>query len=112
MRSERVGDQLRNILANIFISEIFIPEAGLLTITNVIMTDDLKIAKIFVSFLDNKESSENIIKIMKKKKQQIRYHVGNNIDLKYTPELRFYHDNTMENVENIGKLLNKIYKDD
>ncbi len=84
----------------------------MLTITDVKMTDDLKIAKIYISFLDNKESINNIIEILKNKKKQIRYHLGNNIDLKYTPELRFYYDDTMDNVENINKLINRIHKDD
>ena len=89
-----------------------IPEAGLLTVVDVKVTDDLKIANIYFSFLENKKPAEDVIKIIKAKKKQIRHHVRRNIDLKYTPEFRFYYDNTMEYVEKIDKLINKIHQDD
>ena len=39
-RPNRVGEEMRHFLGNLFISEIFIPEAGLLTVTKVKVTDD------------------------------------------------------------------------
>ena len=48
-------------MANIFLSVIYIPEAGLLTVTNVKVTNDLKIAKIYISFLENKKRVDYIV---------------------------------------------------
>ena len=53
-RMERVADELHQILGNMFINELFIAEAGLLTVTQVKLTDDLKLAKVYLSFLENK----------------------------------------------------------
>ena len=111
-RSERVGDEMRNILANIFISKIHIAEAGLLTVTNVKVTDDLKIAKIYISFLENKKIVDELMKVLIEKKKIIRYYVSLELQLKYIPELRFYHDDTMENAEKIDKLMHKIHNHD
>ena len=111
-RSERVGDEMRNILANIFISKIHIAEAGLLTVTNVKVTDDLKIAKIYISFLKNKIMVDGLMKVLKERNKIIRYYVGLELQLKYIPELRFYHDDTMENAEKIDRLIHKIHNDD
>tara|TARA_Y100001970_G_C13708662_1_gene590766 strand:- start:56 stop:358 length:303 start_codon:yes stop_codon:yes gene_type:complete len=96
------------MLANIFLTEIFIPEAGMLTITSVKITDDLKIAKVYISFLEPKLPIVDIISILKSKNKIIRHHLGLSLSLKYTPILRFYHDNTLEHVQRIDNLINKI----
>ena len=103
---------MRSILANIFISKIHIPEAGLLTVTNVKVTNDLKIAKIYISFLENKKTVDELIRVLKNKTKLIRYYVGLELNLKYIPELRFYYDDTMQYAEKINKLINKIHHDD
>ena len=76
------------------------------------VTDDLKIAKIYISFLENKKPVEEVINIIKSKHKLIRHHVGMNLTLKYTPQLRFYHDNTFEHVLRIDNLIKKIHKND
>ena len=91
-----------------FISDIFIPDAGLLTVTNVKVSDDLKIAKVYLSFLENKKPIEEVLEIIKSKHNFIRHHVGVNIELKYIPQLRFFHDNSLEHANRIDDLIHKI----
>ena len=95
-----------------FISDIHISEAGLLTVTNVNITSDLKVAKVYVSFLGNKRTVDELLQILIGKRKLIRYYVGLQVELKYIPELRFYHDDTMKNAEKIDKLINIINQDD
>ena len=76
------------------------------------VTDDLKLAKVYLSFLENKKSVDAILAIFGEKHNLIRYHLGQNITLKYTPQLRFYYDNTMEAAERIDHLIEKIHKND
>ena len=107
-----MGDELRNILANMFIAHIHIPESGLLTVTNVKVTSDLRTAKIYISFLGNKKTTDDLMNSLIGKKQLIRHFVGLELQLKYIPDLRFYYDDTMEHAEKIDKLINKINQDD
>ena len=95
-----------------FISDIVIPEAGLLTVTNVKVSDDLKIAKAYLSFLENKKPIDEVLEIIKSKHNLIRHHVGLNIELKYIPQLRFFHDDSLEYAQRIDDLILKIHKDD
>ena len=83
-----------------------------MTVTDVKVTDDLKIAKIYISFLGNKKMVDALIQEIIKRKKVIRHYVGLELQLKYIPELRFYYDDTMEHAENIDKLLNKIHHHD
>ena len=76
------------------------------------MTDDLKIAKIYISFLENKKTVDELILVLKDKRKLIRHYVGLELNLKYIPELRFYHDDTMQYAEKINKLINTIHHDD
>ena len=103
---------MRHILANLFISEVFIPEAGLLTVTKVTVTDDLKIAKVYLSFLENKKPVEEVLEILESKQKHIRYNVGSKLTLKYIPQLQFYYDDSIEHAQRIDDLIQKIYKDD
>ena len=72
----------------------------------------MKIAKIYISFLENKATTKILINAIINKKKIIRYYVGLQLKLKYIPELRFYYDDTMQYAEKINKLINKIHHDD
>ena len=76
------------------------------------MSEDIKIAKIYISFLRNKISSEKLLQIIIAKRKLIRHFTSKKINVKYIPELRFYYDDTFENAEKIAKLINKIHKND
>ena len=76
------------------------------------VTDDLKLAKVYLSFLENKNSVDDILAILGEKHKLIRYHLGQKLTLKYTPQLRFYYDNTMEQVERLDHLIEEIHKND
>lgn len=95
-----------------FISEVFIPEAGLLTVTKVKVADDLKLAKVYLSFLENKKPVNDILKILKSKHNLIRRITGSKLTLKYIPQLQFYFDDSIENAQRINNLIQKIHKDD
>ena len=81
----------------------------MLTVSNVETTDDLKIVKVYISFLEPKIPINEILLILKSKNNIIRHLLGLELTLKYTPALRFYHDNTLEHVQRIDKLINKIH---
>ena len=99
---------MRNNLAKYFISELIIPGSGLITITRVEVTNDLKLAKIYISFFKNKQHVSDLIDIIISKKNNIRNYVGQNVVLKYIPKLRFYYDNSIDHADKINTLLKKI----
>ena len=76
------------------------------------LTDDLKLAKVYLSFLENKKPVDDILAILGAKHNLIRHLLGQKLTLKYTPQLRFYYDNTMEQAERIDQLIEQIHKND
>ena len=76
------------------------------------VTEDLKIANIYLSFLENKLPADEVINIFISKQNQIRYHMGNKLSLKFIPRLRFYYDDSIEHAQHIDSLFQKLHKDD
>ena len=111
-RSERMSDEIRSILGGIFISELQIHDAGLLTVSKVEVTSDLRLAKVFISLLSSKKTPEEVIDYLKHNRKVIRYHLGNKLNAKFVPDLRFYYDDSLKRAEKIGTLLNKIRKNE
>ena len=76
------------------------------------LTEDLKIANIYLSFLENKLPVKDVISIFISKHNLIRFHLGNKLTLKFVPQLRFYYDDSIEHAQHIDNLLQKIHKND
>ena len=76
------------------------------------VTEDLKIANIYLSFLENKLPVDEVVSIFVSKQNQIRYHMGNKLTLKFIPQLRFHYDDSIEYAQYIDSLFQKLHKDD
>ena len=107
-RTDRISDRIQNILANIFIRDYIVEECDLLTVTNVKMTSDLRMAKIYLSFISPKLSIDSMIKRITSDGKHIRYLMGKELDTKYVPEIRFYYDETIKSANKINSILRKI----
>ena len=103
---------MRHILGNLFISDVFIPEAGLLTVTKVTVTNDLKLAKVYLSLLENKKPIKDVLNIIKSKHNLIRHELGLKVTLKFVPQLQFYYDDSIKHAQRIDDLIQKIHSDD
>ena len=83
----------------------------MLSVTKVTVSDDLKLAKVYLSFLENKKPAEEVIRILKSKQNLIRHRMSLKITLKYIPRLQFYYDDSIEYAQHIDSLIQKIHKD-
>lgn len=84
--------------------------AGLVTITSVKLSNDLHIAKIYVSIYGNQGGPGEFMDVLDEKSKTLRMELGHKIRLRYTPELRFFLDDTLEQMEHIQNLLDSIKK--
>lgn len=112
-RRQRVADEIKRIIGEIFIKDLPSANSSLITVTNVRMTSDLREAKIYLSIYNkNAGQSARELKNIIKKGSYIRGLVGNRISLKYVPKLLFFEDDTLDYVDNIERLIQSIHKDD
>lgn len=109
-RLNRINEELKKEISNIISFELKNPDAtGLISVTKVKITPDLKYAKVYVSMLGSK-NNEKTLEALKKSSGYIRSSIAKKINLRITPELVFEEDDSMEygmKIDSILKDLNK-----
>ncbi|MFC1620288.1 30S ribosome-binding factor RbfA [Candidatus Neomarinimicrobiota bacterium] len=108
-RSVRLADEVQRILGGILQSKVQLPAAGLVTVTNVELSKDLRFAKIYVSFLNPELPKTEIQKKLIRQRKTIRYYLGSELQAKYVPELRFYIDESFERSARIHAVIEAIH---
>jgi len=110
VRQKKVARLIQETLGEIFLEKIRDPELGLVTITGVKVTPDLKIAKIYISVYQ-KEKREYALEHIESMKGVLRSELAHKVSLKSTPELKFFIDDTFDYIEKIDKIFENIKND-
>ncbi|MDK2823061.1 MAG: ribosome-binding factor [Clostridia bacterium] len=109
MRSNRIAEEIKRELAQIIRTELKDPRIkGLISITSVEVTGDLRYAEVFISHYGNKEEQVEVINALKKAAGFMRSELGKRIRLRFTPELLFKFDESMEHGAKISAILSQI----
>jgi ribosome-binding factor A len=106
-RMLRVGELVRHALADIFARGDIEDEAlvgSVVTVPEVRMTPDLKLANAYVMPLGGVHAEE-IVAALNRHSKFIRGRVAPKINMKYAPDIRFYVDDTFEEAGKIDELL-------
>jgi len=106
-RSQRVADLLRQEVADIIMRRLKDPRIGFVTVTGVDLTDDLKIARVYVSCLKEGEK-ETTLEILNSAKSFVRTEVGKRIRMKVLPSIEFKIDESLGYGDRIDRLLKDI----
>jgi len=111
-RQLRVGEMIKQSLGMIFIrNEAKVPnlETNKITVTEVKMSQDLKIAKAFVLPLGG-EKAEEVVNILKEFSFLIRKALSKKITIKFLPKILFAKDESFEYAEKIERLIKQANK--
>lgn len=106
-RQLRVGELVRHALAEeLSRGDLRDPDlAGLvITVPEVRMSPDLKIATAYVMPLGGK-GQDKVVKALAREAKTLRHHLARKVDLKFLPELRFRLDDTFDEADRIDALL-------
>lgn len=104
-RSSRVGQLIQKELAQMLIDEIRDPRIGFATITEVRVTDDLRIAKVFVSVYGDDKIREASLEGLRAASGFLRREIAHRLDLRTAPTLSFEMDATLDKASRIDALL-------
>ena len=104
-RIGRINDEIQRELSGLMRS-LKDPrlQSGLLTITHVDTTPDLRYSRIFVSAL-NKDQEKEMLKGLKSAAGYLRRELGSALKLRYTPELQFVADDSIRQGAHILEML-------
>ena len=111
LRTKRIADRIRQLLSEMLINgKISDPRLASVFITDVTVDRELSFAKIFVSSLEGKSQSGEILAGLEHASGYLRSSLAQEIDLRSFPMLRFYWDETPERADRIDQLLDSIAK--
>jgi ribosome-binding factor A len=111
IRAERVSSLIKEEVGAILIREYQGQTVGFTTVTDVRMSPDLKIAKVYFSVFGKPEIQEKTMEWLEQEKPHIRGLLASHLRMKFVPALQFYLDDTLNHVDRINTLIKKIHDD-
>ena len=114
IRTERVAGEVQKALAGPLQRIAENLSAGLITVTEVRMSPDLQLARVYISVFGGKPTSVEVLEYIERDQVgRLRHLLGKTIRLRYTPDLKFYIDDSLDRAERINSILESVKpKDD
>ncbi|CCJ33535.1 MULTISPECIES: 30S ribosome-binding factor RbfA [Caloramator] len=112
-RTSRLSEEIKRIVGDIIQNELKDPRIPMLTsITDVEVTKDLRYAKVYVSVFGSEDEKLKCLEGLKNAAGFIRKEVGRKIKARYTPEILFELDRSIEYGMHITKMLQEMKNND
>lgn len=111
VRTKRVEKEILHHLSK-YVAAAFRGELpGLLCLNRVIVTADLRSARVFFSIINGNESDENLaLEWLEERAPDMQAKIGRDMKMRYTPKLTFESDTTMDRALKIDRLLHEVSK--
>lgn len=107
-RPEQVAENIRQLLAEAIGRDVRDPRVGHASITRVVVTGDLKHAKVYVAVLGDAADKDNAIEGLRSAAGFLRSKLARVLTLRTVPALAFELDRGLENAMRIDTLLNQV----
>ncbi|MBI4318921.1 MAG: 30S ribosome-binding factor RbfA [Chloroflexi bacterium] len=112
-RIERINELLRAEISELITREIKDPRlSGMISVTEVDTSPDLRVAKVYISILGSEEERRIAINALQKAAGFFRKELGARLTLRRIPELSFRLDLSIERGDRIMRLLHEIERED
>ena len=108
-RISRINEEIQRELSEQFrrLKDPRVSQTGMVSITRVDTTGDLRYARIYVSALDKSQEKE-VLKGLKSAAGFLRRELGRSLQLRYTPELQFVADDSIQHGAHILEVLRQV----
>jgi ribosome-binding factor A len=109
-RTNRISEVVMRELAQMIQHEVSDPRVGLVTVSHVDVTSDLKYAKVFITRLDGFETEQDVKECLKGLANAagfLRRNLAKRVELRAIPELRFLYDKSLEHGFHMDDLIAK-----
>jgi len=107
---ERRTIALRDELSSILAGELGDPRIGLVTVTELLMGQGGKSARVFVTVVGDKKEVDETMEGLQSASKYIRHELQENLGLRFAPEITFHLDKSQEYGTRIDNLLHRVDK--
>ena len=104
-RNQRLGNQLLRTLNELLQMETKDPRLQKVSLTEVELSRDLGVARVYFSMLDPDADPEPVMDGLRRAGGFLRSRLGREIKMRHVPELRFVHDNSAAEAQRISSLI-------
>jgi|SRR5512137_1353474 ribosome-binding factor A len=107
-RSQRVGDLIREVISEMILRDLNDPRLGTVTITEVEVTADLKLARVFFSARGDQAREKAALQGLEGAAGFIKKNLGRELRMRYMPDLMFQVDRSFDYGSKIDRLIRTI----
>jgi ribosome-binding factor A len=107
-RMKRVNELVLRELSNLIRENLRVEDYGMITVTEVQVSKDLKSATVYVSFVGTPQQEQGMLGSLEKIRPMLQHQLSRKVVLKYTPQLNFKHDHGLERGQHVVELLDSL----
>lgn len=111
-RTEKVASSLQRAISSIIQYDIKDPRVGMVTITKVKVSRDLKHAVVYASLFGKSDEVSASLKILRKSLGYIKSRINKYIKLRFTPEIELVHDETEITAQRVETIIKEMHQED
>src|ERR1700685_4179741 len=108
LRLQRVRELLKREIGEIIRREIPVGDAGLVTVNDVTVSSDLHSATVYIGILGSAEQQKKGLTELNRHRKRIQGLVGKAVIIKYTPQLRFVIDESLEHGNKVLRIIDEL----
>ncbi len=109
-RARRIGELLQRELARLIQEELKDPRIGLVTVSHVEVSPDLRQAKVYVTILAEEVNIQEQLKILNKAAGFLQHGLSQRVKLRVIPRLRFVYDDSIERGKRLRALIEEAVR--
>ena len=111
-RSQRVASMIRQIVSETIVGELNDPRVGLVTVTAVTLSADLRVADVNLSVLGDARQEQTCLKAVQHARGRIQERVSDGLKMKFCPMLRFHLDSSVKRSVSLSRLIAEARAED
>ena len=110
-RTARVGEQVRNEIAELLTFGVRDPAIGFVTITRVTVTPDLQQARVYYTTMGDEKARRETQRGLERARPMFRRRLGERLRLRRVPELQFFFDESIERQDRVEQILRDLQQE-
>lgn len=110
-RTARVGQQIRNDLAELLTTAVRDPAIGFVTITRVAVTADLQLARVYYTTMGDEKARRETARGLQRALPMLRRSLGQRLRLRRVPELQFFFDESIGHQDRIEQIIQELHRE-
>ena len=107
-RPERVGEAIRDELAQLLARDVHDPGVGFITLTKVTVTPDLQLARVYYTSMGDAKALRETEKALGRALPFLRRQIAQRVRLRRVPELEFFFDKSVAHQDRIEQVLQEL----